>query len=221
VVIALYDIPEGTRFPHVAGFFSRHLEDLREDDSGWIFARGGDALIACYPLAPYEWHSEGAGDRRLHSPHLKNGMVVQVAPASDFVDRSAFEHAVRALTIETDTLPIPHVRFETLARHELEFAVGEVPRVDGTEVDYAGWPLFDGPFMWAARGSRMLDLRHGEEIRRLDFAAFRGHRNNRKETDRRGTVMRMRALPCLIVFLLEAVLWRLLRWWGSPFCTPA
>jgi hypothetical protein len=172
VVIALYDIPAGTRFPHIAGFFSRHLEDLREDDSGWIFARGGDAMIACYPLAPYEWHSEGAGDRRLHSPHLKNGMVVQVAPVSDFVDRSAFEHAVRALTIETDTLPIPHVRFETLARHELEFAVGEVPRVDGSEVDYAGWPLYDGPFLRAARGSRMLDLRHGEEIRRLDFERF-------------------------------------------------
>jgi hypothetical protein len=173
VVIALYDIPEGTRFPHVAGFFSRHLEDLREDASGWIFARGGDALIACYPLAKYEWQREGKGDRRLYSPHLKNGMVVQVAPASDFVGRSVFENVVRALSIETRTAPLPSVQFETLTGDMLEFQVGEVPRVNGTEVDYAGWPLFDGPFMWAARGSRMLELRHGDEVRRLDFARLK------------------------------------------------
>ena len=49
-VIALYDIPRDTRFPHINGFFSKDLAELREDPSGWIFARGGDALIACGPL---------------------------------------------------------------------------------------------------------------------------------------------------------------------------
>jgi hypothetical protein len=170
VVIALYDIPEGTRFPHVSGFFSRYLDDLREDDSGWIFARGGDSLIACYPLAPYEWRPEGEGHRRLHSPHLKNGMVVQVAPASDFADRDAFERAVRALAVEAQTMPVPAVRCETLAGSVLEFGIGEAPRVDGKAVDYAEWPLFDGPFMYAARGSRKLEMRCGDSVRTLDFA---------------------------------------------------
>jgi hypothetical protein len=170
VVIALYDIPEGTRFPHVSGFFSRHLEDLLEDDSGWIFARGGDALIACYPLAPYEWRPEGEGHLRLHSAYLKNGMVVQVAPASAFADRSAFETAVRALPIEIRTSPVPRVQLETLGGDLLDFEVGGLPSVNGTAVDYAGWPLFDGPFLSAARGSRSLELRAGDNVRTLDFA---------------------------------------------------
>ena len=54
-LIVLYDIPNGARFPHVNGFFSKDLSAVLEDKSGWIFARGGNALIACRPLQPYSW----------------------------------------------------------------------------------------------------------------------------------------------------------------------
>ena len=64
-VIALYDIAPGERFPQVNGFFSKDLEDLSEDPSGWIFARGGRSYLAYRPLAPYEWmpyrHYSGPG----------------------------------------------------------------------------------------------------------------------------------------------------------------
>ena len=54
-VIALYDIPPGTRFPHINGFFSKDLADVTQDPSGWIFARGGNAYLAYRPLAAYRW----------------------------------------------------------------------------------------------------------------------------------------------------------------------
>jgi hypothetical protein len=168
-VVALYDIPEGTRFPHVSAYFSRTLRDLRSDDSGWLFARGGDALIAYYPLAPYEWRDEPGGDRRLHSPHLKNGALVQLAPASSFASLDAFAGAVRALPLEASTEPVPRVRYRTLGGDTVEAAYGEAPRVNGVAVDYASWPLFDGPFLKAATGGRTLELRHGRLRRRLDF----------------------------------------------------
>ncbi|HET6569040.1 MAG TPA: hypothetical protein VFG50_13830, partial [Rhodothermales bacterium] len=60
-LVALYDIPPGARFPHISAFFSRGLSSTEEDPSGWIFARGGDALIAYYPLAPYQWRDEEGG----------------------------------------------------------------------------------------------------------------------------------------------------------------
>ena len=83
-VIVLYDIPAETRFPHINGFFSKDLAEVREDPSGWIFARGGDAYIACRPLQPYTWKPIEGGGRRLFSPYLKNGMVVQVAARSEY-----------------------------------------------------------------------------------------------------------------------------------------
>jgi hypothetical protein len=63
-VIVLYDIPEDTRFPHINGFFSKDLAEVREDPAGWIFARGGDTYIACRPLQPYTWKPIEGGGRR-------------------------------------------------------------------------------------------------------------------------------------------------------------
>jgi hypothetical protein len=71
-IIALYDIAPGARFPHINGFFSKDLADVVEDPSGWIFVRGGGALIACRPLQPYSWKPIEGGGRRLFSPYLQN-----------------------------------------------------------------------------------------------------------------------------------------------------
>ena len=168
-VVVLYNIPEGTRFPHVSGFFSRELERRDEHESGWIFARGGDALIAYYPLAAYEWQQEEGGDWRLFSTHLQNGAVVQVAPASEYATFEAFRDAVLALDLETATEPVPSVQFTTLDGADLSVTYGETPTVDGQAVDYDAWPLFDGPFMHAEAGSRRLELRYGAMRRLLDF----------------------------------------------------
>ncbi|MFQ5569140.1 MAG: hypothetical protein ACE5G0_05665 [Rhodothermales bacterium] len=168
-VIALYDLPPGTRFPHISGFFSRRLSAHEEDDSGWIFARGGDAFIAYYPLAPYVWRQEADGSRRLHSPHRKNGAVVQVAPASEYASFDAFKEAIRALPLEATTEPTPHVRFTTLRGAVLEASYGTTPTVNSVPVDYEHWPLFDGPFLYAEKGSRTLEMRYGPLRRVLDF----------------------------------------------------
>ena len=169
VVIALYDIPEDTRFPHISGFFSRDLTLREGDASGWIFAQGGEAFVAFYPLAPYEWQQEEAGNWRLHSPHLQNGAVVQVAPASAFASWEGFKDAVRALPLTTGVAPTPHVVFTTLSGDGLTVRYGETPAVNGVAVDYEAWPLFEGPYLQADRGSRRLTIRYGPQRRTLDF----------------------------------------------------
>jgi hypothetical protein len=168
-VIALYNIPPGTRFPHINGFFSKDLADVREDASGWIFARGGEALIACRILQPYSWKPIADGGRRLFSPYLQNGAVVQVAAASEFPDLDAFRRAITALPLEFSLHPAPTVRFQSLRGRGLEFTWGRTPTVDGKPLDYANWPLFGGPFLDAAVDSERLIIRHGSLSRTLDF----------------------------------------------------
>jgi hypothetical protein len=168
-VITLYDIPPGTKFPHISGFFSKDLAAREGDPSGWIFCRGGNALIAYYPLAPYQWQKEKDGAWRLHSPHLKNGAVIQVAPASDYASLEAFKQAVKALPLTVSTKPKPGVRFTTLRGAILEFAYDEKPKINGVAVDYEQWKLFDGPFLYAEKGSRKLEMRYGPLRRLLDF----------------------------------------------------
>lgn len=180
-VIALYDIVPGTRFPHINGFISKDLADLTVDSSGWIFGRGGNTYLAYRPLAPYEllpiarikssWtgEREDSGDKRLFSPHLKNGTIVQAASASDFKDFAAFQAAMRALPLEFALEPTPTVKFTTLRGHALQFTFGQKPSMNGVPVDYSKWKLFEGPYLNAEKGSRRLTISHGRLERVLDF----------------------------------------------------
>jgi hypothetical protein len=161
-IIVLYNIAPGARFPHINGFFSKDLAEVREDKSGWIFMRGGEALIACRPLQPYAWRPIEGGGRRLFSPYLKNGVVVQVAAASEYPDMEAFRRAILALPLAFTLEPVPHVRFRSLRGAELDFTYG-APR------DYEQWPLFGGPFLHSEVDSQTLTITYGKMRRILDF----------------------------------------------------
>jgi hypothetical protein len=168
-IVALYDIPAGTRFPHINGFFSKDLVEVREDASGWIFARGGDALIACRPLQPYTWKPIEGGGRRLFSPYLQNGIVVQVAARNEFAGMPEFIRAILALPLKFSLDPTPSVRFHSLRGRTLDFTYGQAPLLDGTPLDYAHWPLFGGPFLEAPVDSELLILKYRQMRRTLDF----------------------------------------------------
>jgi hypothetical protein len=180
-VIALYDIPPGTRFPHINGFFSKDLTDVTEDKSGWIFARGGRAFLAYRPLAPYHWEKylhyasgwakvrQDLGGRLLTSPHLKNGTIVQAASAGEFRDFAAFQAAITALPLTFTLEPAPAVAMTTLRSRRVTFAYGKLPTVDGRAIDYGQWKLFEGPYLNAEVGGRQLTITHGRLERVLDF----------------------------------------------------
>ncbi len=169
VVITLTDIAPGAKFPHFDTFFSRDISRREIDASGWIFARGGDALIAYYPLAQGTWMMEPDSSWRLRSPSLKNGAVVQVAPASRFANWQAFKDSVRGLPLQAGLNPVPFARFTTLDGDHLEMRYGDTPKINGAPVSYASWPLFESPYMQALPGSRTLTLRYGAMERVLDF----------------------------------------------------
>jgi hypothetical protein len=189
-LIALYDMPEGNRFPHIITLFSRDLQDRLEDPSGWIFARGGPVYIAYRPFMPGKWRpvdwtgllKGGAGgwfstnfaqlsegSEVFFSQSLQNGYIVEVAPVSEFNSYREFQDRIRALPVSIKTDPSPSVAFTSLRGARLEAAYGATPAVNGVPVDYAAWPLFEGPFSRADRGSQRLEIHHGGVSRLLDF----------------------------------------------------
>ena len=110
-VVSLSDIPAGTNFEQVNGFFSKDLARLEEDASGWIFTQGGRAYIAYRPLAAYEWVPLDGGGKRLRSPHAKNGTLVQAAAESEFKGWEEFKAAIRLLPLDIKLAPTPSVKF--------------------------------------------------------------------------------------------------------------
>jgi len=180
-VVALYDIPAGTRFPHVNGFFSKDLTEVTEHASGWIFARGGNAFLAYRPLASYHWikylhYTSGwaktrldLGGRLLTSPHLKNGTIVQAAGADEFPSFAAFQTAITALPLTFALEPTPAVALTTLRGRKIRFTYGQTPEINGRAVDYGRWKLFEGLHLNAEIGSRRLRITHGQLERVLDL----------------------------------------------------
>lgn len=162
-VIALYDIPPVTRFPHINGFFPEDLTKFEEDPSGWIFAHGGNAYIAYRPLAPYTWEPVKGGGRRLYSPHLKNGTILQAASAGEFKIFAEFRSRILALPLEVKMSPTPSVRFRTLRGKDIQFTYGQ-PR------DFSAWKPFDSPFLQSEPGSQRLTLRHGSLQQVIDLS---------------------------------------------------
>ena len=189
-LIALYSIPAGTRFPLVDTFFSRDLAHRDSDKSGWIFCQGGATYFGYRPLAPGKWKamgwtgllqshndswfsagflSYGHGNACLVSDSLKNGYVVQVAPARSFKSLDAFKAAVRALPLRFTLEPQPEVTFTALDGKTLHARYGGIFQVDGAPVDTAHWPLYDSPFGHAAAGGGKLEIDYGQERYLLDF----------------------------------------------------
>ncbi len=164
-VVALYNISPTSRFAHVNGFFSKDLEDLEEHPSGWIFARGGNTFLAYRPLAPYSWAPlhpiYGTAGKRLYSPHLKNGTILQAAAASEFPSFAEFKRRVAALPLDVKLEPEPAVRFTTLRGATLDVRWSSEPKHPGK--------LFSGPYLNSEMGSRRLVLTHGNLRRVLDL----------------------------------------------------
>ena len=190
-LIGLYEIPPGTNCPFITTFFSRDLTDTVEDDSGWIFSRGGPTYIAFRPLAPGEWKPAawtglleggagawistgfeewGKGHRCFVSENPRNGYIVQVAPTADFESFEGFKQTIRALPVASSVDDRATVSFTSLDGHKLEATYGQAPVVDGQPIDYGSWKLFDGPFAQSDRESQQVLIRHGSETLNLDFA---------------------------------------------------
>jgi hypothetical protein len=168
-VVALYDIPPDAPCPFIGVYVSRTLREVTEDASGWIVARGGDAWLGVRTLTPAEWRDEPDGDRRLHLPSPRTGLVLHVAPAVRLASAAAFLEALRALPFDADLSGPPRVRLATLRGDRLDAAYGQPLVVNGEATDLAAWPLFDGPHLEAAVDSRRLVMRHGALRRTLDF----------------------------------------------------
>lgn len=115
---------------------------------------------------------EGGG-KRLFGPELKNGVVVQVAAASEYPNLEAFGNAIKALPLESHTDPVPHVNFRSLRGSQINFTYGETARINGAPIDYEHWPLFGGPFVEAAVDSQQLTIKYGRMRRVLDFRALK------------------------------------------------
>jgi hypothetical protein len=201
-LIALYNVPEGETYtygprepipsdhdPFIEGFFPESALVALEEASGWIFAHGGEVLIAVRPLRPYVWLNGESADapldrdvrphHRLVSEGLKNGVIVEVADPEDYGDPSEqapsevlrqFRETMLDMTrVDADLSGTPAATYTTLRGDELHLTYDGDRMVNGEVIVYDDWPVIDNPFVHSALNSGILTLRYGAYRRELDY----------------------------------------------------
>ena len=167
-LIILYDLAEDAMHPHVNGFFPKSLDERVEDESGWIFFRGGRMYGAMYPLRPYEWIEEEV-NWRLRSHERRNGFVVEVAQAEEYDSFEAFQAQIRANALDTSRFEsAASVSYVTSSGHRMAFTFPDERRLDGEPIDLSDIPLFRGPYVNGAAGRMVVThrgMRHEVDVR--------------------------------------------------------
>jgi len=168
-IIVLYNIEPSERIEHIDGFFPKDLDERKMDISGWIFCRSGNTYIAYYPLKSYHWIEEDIC-HRLRSLDLKNGCVVEVASADDYPSFEAFQTRIRSNRLDYgDFDKTLTVSYTTSSGDTLQFTYNGKRTVNGKEINFADYKLFNSPFLQADVGSEKLTMRYGNKERVLDF----------------------------------------------------
>ncbi|WP_372633800.1 CARDB domain-containing protein, partial [Cohnella sp.] len=189
-IVAVYNIPQGDAFPYVNGPFPSALKEKIEHDSGWIFAHGGNMLLAVKPLKPYQWTEEAIGSLTipvLRSAHLKNGVIVETASPDSYSEAedaalpdgerrqlqlSRFAQAILDGT-EVDASGIdnanPSIVYTSLSGNVIGIQYNGDRIINGEAIDYTEWPLIESPYFRQEVGSEVLLIRHGGESLAYDF----------------------------------------------------
>ena len=168
-IIALYDIPEKERNGHVNGFFSKIIEQ-RIKDSGWIFCSTDSIYFAVKTLTKGKWNEE-KDHYRLTLNNRKTGVIMEVAQKSKFDSFESFQRQIKAnkLGIKLNDLSVSYTNCDG---DKLEFTYQKQRLINGQKIDFEKWPLFDGPFVKSAMGSKIFEITDGTEKMILDFNNF-------------------------------------------------
>lgn len=166
-IIVLYDLAEETPYKHIDYYFPKSLSTREIDDSGWIFARGGSAYIAVRPFKPGHWHEE-ASCHRLRSPHLRNGLVTEVADPSDFSSWEDFKHKIRQTRLDLSQLDAKvEVTYVTSSGDRMAFRFPDHRVLNGERLELSATPLFASPYL--SGNDQVLRIQHGGEELILNF----------------------------------------------------
>jgi hypothetical protein len=157
-LLALYQVPEGERFPHVTLYVPDCLT-VTEGDDGWSRGQDGDCSFAWFACQEGAWADGGDGYRTRRYPAARAGFVVLLDPPGTL--------ATPVLEGEGGELTLTWIdpRGRTLCKRWGD------PRgtVDGIPAGAPERWLYRGPWLRSARGSRIITLTDGIVTRELDF----------------------------------------------------
>ncbi len=174
-LIAVYQLPEDDWMGFTHAYFPTYAFDEYALGQGWAFARKGDGYLALASkqLCSLVKHGHYAF-RELRAFGPGNIWLCQLGRAALDGDFASFQEKILAQEVK---FTADSVQWSTLRGETLSFGWQGPFLRNGQEQPLSGFAHYDGPFVVSAYPSRQLEVRHGEDLMRLDFgnASDTGH----------------------------------------------
>ena len=166
-LVAVYEIPPGERHQHINGFFPKAIDERRAGPDHWIFCRADRIFFAVRTSDTGRWFEESDHFRlRLEAPVA--AVILEAARASEYASFDAFCDRIGRNRVEFDRAA-RRLAYTSSRGRTIEVTSRGERRLDGRPVDMDAWPLFEGPWVNAATGSRVITIQYGPERVVLDF----------------------------------------------------
>jgi len=175
-IIVLYRIPEEDEAPYVNSFLPNGHTWCEQD--GWLFSDLGDFYVGLRPIGPYRWediHEPGKDGNwidgwLLRIDDMNAGFVLDAVEQDDAGSFEDFCRVRAAGHLDLTGWPKEgRVSLDSFAGVRLEMDFDSAHYIDGARIDYAAYPLFEAPGVYAPLGTGKLSFCHNEDTLELDF----------------------------------------------------
>ena len=171
-IIVLYKIPPEDRAQYVHLYLPKSM--TWAERAGWILGDGGSFYVGIRTIGRYRWleilEEPLVDGWLLRIDGSEVGIALEAEEAEEAGTFEAFCDEMAGPRLDLSGWPEPgRVGFETRRGHRLEITYDGPHRVDGAEIDYGTWPLYEAPGVEAPLGTGRVLFRRGAEQLELDF----------------------------------------------------
>ncbi|MEM8547858.1 MAG: hypothetical protein AAGF46_06820 [Pseudomonadota bacterium] len=185
VVASLYDVDtrDGLYYSnqplYTHAFLPRAEFDETLKESGWFFARTGDAYLALWSSDPEaNWvpntdpDEHGGQDYEIIANGEKTVWILELGDADHYGDFAAFRAAIADAAITADVNALT-VSYDSPTQGTIDMGWEGPVLNDGVEVQLDGYGRYQNPWSDSAFPAEEISFTHGDSFLHLDFATMR------------------------------------------------
>jgi hypothetical protein len=180
--LILYRIPESDACPFVNLYLPKRVDWTERD--GWLFGNLDDFYLAVRPIGPYEWleiresrndaimvtNSDLIDGWLLRIQDCNAGLVVEAIEAGDVASFEAYCESRSGHDVNVSGWPSKATA--SVKTHDGKVMVLDYDgahTIDGTVIDYDGWPMYESPNAKGTLGTGKVAFEWGGDEVELDF----------------------------------------------------
>jgi hypothetical protein len=167
VVMAMYQIPEEQALHWIHVHVPRNAFDEVEEERNYLFLRKSGIYISLYMHNGYEWTEEGEyAGREIRSHGRSNAVICEVGDEMTFQDFDSFRKAILQNCVAFDPVSL-QLSYGSSSVGELSMDKSK-RTINGETVTFP-YPTYDGPYMFSAFNSGIIEVRSNGIKATYDF----------------------------------------------------